>query len=136
MLIYITLPNIYWMSEKYLRQEVSYNSNRPLESIFRNNISRILDFLILNPQFDYSTSEMSKITKVPPRTIQRVLPHLVAKELVKETGKVGNTKMYILNTQSELAEVLRRYVQTAINVNINNARKQHISVQINEKPMP
>lgn len=134
--LYITLPNIYWMSKKYLRQEVSYNSNRPLESIFRNNISRILDFLILNPQFDYSASEMSKITKVPPRTIQRVLPHLVAKELVKETGKVGNTKMYILNTQSELAEVLRRYVQTAINVNINNARKQHISVQINEKPMP
>jgi hypothetical protein len=85
------------MSEKYLRQEVSYNSNRPLESIFRNNISRILDFLILNPQFDYSASEMSKIT---------------------------------------LAEVLRRYVQTAINVNINNARRQHISVQINEKPMP
>jgi DNA-binding transcriptional regulator YhcF (GntR family) len=124
------------MSEKRLRQEVSYNSNRPLESIFRNNISRILDFLILNPQFDYSASEMSKITKVPPRTIQRVLPHLVAKELVKETGKVGNTKMYILNTQSELAEVLRRYVQTAINVNINNARKQHVSVQINEKPMP
>ena len=134
--LYITRPNIYWMSEKYLRQEVSYNSNRPLESIFRNNISRILDFLILNPQFDYSASEMSKITKVPPRTIQRALPHLVAKELVKETGKVGNTKMYILNTQSELAEVLRRYVQTAINVNINNARKQHISVQINEKPMP
>ena len=134
--LYITLPNIYWMSKKYLRQEVSYNSNRPLESIFRNNISRILDFLILNPQFDYSASEMSKITKVPPRTIQRVLPHLVAKELVKETGKVGNTKMYILNTQSELAEVLRRYVQTAINVNINNARKQHVSVQINEKPMP
>ena len=118
------------MSEKRLRQEVSYNSNRPLESIFRNNISRILDFLILNPQFDYSASEMSKITKVPPRTIQRVLPHLVAKELVKETGKVGNTKMYILNTQSELAEVLRRYVQTAINVNINNARKQHVSVQL------
>jgi hypothetical protein len=38
--------------------------------------------------------------------------------------------MYILNTQSELAETLRRYVQTAINLNINNARKQHVSVQL------
>ena len=118
------------MSAKYAREEVSYNSNRPLESVFRNSVSRILDFLILNPKFDYSASEMSKITKVPPRTIQRVLPHLVAKELVKETGKIGNTKMYILNTQSELAETLRRYVQTAINLNINNARKQHVSVQL------
>lgn len=121
---------IHQMSAKYAREEVSYNSNRPLESLFRNSTSRILDFLILNSKFDYSASEMSKITKVPPRTIQRVLPHLVAKELVKETGKIGNTKMYILNTQSELAETLRRYVQTAINLNINNARKQHVSVQL------
>lgn len=121
---------IHWMSAKYAREEVSYNSNRPLESLFRNSTSRILDFLILNSKFDYSASEMSKITKVPPRTIQRVLPHLVAEELVKETGKIGNTKMYILNTQSELAETLRRYVQTAINLNINNARKQHVSVQL------
>ena len=118
------------VSEKYARGEVSYSSNRPLEFIFRNSTSRILDFLILNSKFDYSASEMSKITKVPPRTIQRVLPHLVATELVKETGKIGNTKMYILNTQSELAETLRRYVQTAINLNINNARKQHVSVQL------
>lgn len=118
------------LSEKYAREEVSYSSNRPLEFIFRNSTSRILDFLILNSKFDYSASEMSKITKVPPRTIQRVLPHLVATELVKETGKIGNTKMYILNTQSELAETLRRYVQTAINLNINNARKQHVSVQL------
>jgi DNA-binding transcriptional regulator YhcF (GntR family) len=118
------------MSENYVREEVSYSSNRPLESIFRNSISRILDFLILNSKFDYSASEMSKITKVPPRTIQRVLPHLVAAELVKETGKIGNTKMYILNTQSELAEVLRRYVQTALNLNIDNVRNQHVSVQL------
>jgi hypothetical protein len=119
------------MSENYARQEVTYSSNRPLESIFRNSTSRILDFLILNSKFDYYASEMSKITKVPPRTIQRVLPHLVAKELVKETGKIGNTKMYMLNTQSELAEVLKHYVQTAINLNIDNARKQHVSVQLN-----
>jgi hypothetical protein len=41
--------------------------------------------------------------------------------------------MYILNTQSELAQVLRQYVQTAINVNIDNARKQHVPVQLNKK---
>lgn len=131
--LYTVQLKVHWMSEKYPRQEVSYNSNRPLESIFRNSISRILDFLILNPQFDYSATEMSKITKVPPRTIQRVLPHLVAKNLVNETGRVGNTKMYILNTQSKLAEVLIRYVQTTINVNIDSARKQHVSVQLNKK---
>ncbi|HEX5977914.1 MAG TPA: hypothetical protein VFY68_11585 [Nitrososphaeraceae archaeon] len=115
---------------KYLRQEVNYNNNRPLESLFRNSISRILDFLILNQQFDYTASEMSKITRIPSHTIQRVLPHLVEKDLVKETRKVGNTKTYIFNTQSKLAEGLRHYMQTAINENIDCARRQHISFQM------
>ena len=118
---------------KYLRQEVNYNNNRPLESLFRNSISRILDFLILNSKFDYSASEMSKITRVPSHTIQRVLPHLVEKDLVKETRKVGNTKTYIFNTQSKLAEGLRHYMQTAINENIDCARRQYISFQMGKK---
>jgi predicted HTH transcriptional regulator len=132
MLLY-HFAQIFLVTEKYLRQEVSHNGKRPLESVFKNSTSRILDFLILNSKFDYSASEMSRITKVPPRTIQRVLPRLVAKELIRETGKIGNTKMYILNTQTELAQVLRQYVQTAINVNIDNARKQHVPVQLNKK---
>jgi DNA-binding transcriptional regulator GbsR (MarR family) len=118
---------------KYLRQEVNYNNNRPLESLFRNSISRILDFLILNQQFDYTASEMSKITRVPSHTIQRVLPHLVEKDLVKETRKVGNTKTYIFNAQSKLAEGLRHYMQTAINENIDCSRRQYISFQMGKK---
>jgi DNA-binding transcriptional regulator YhcF (GntR family) len=112
------------MEEVPTRQEISYNKNRPLESIFQNTSARILDFLILNRKFDYSAPEMSKITQIPLRTIQRVLPHLVKKELIKETGKIGNTKMYMLNTNSELTELLRQYVITTINMNIDDARKQ------------
>jgi DNA-binding transcriptional regulator YhcF (GntR family) len=112
------------MEEISTRQEISYNKNRPLESIFQNTSARILDFLILNRKFDYSAPEMSKITQIPLRTIQRVLPHLVEKELIKETGKIGNTKMYMLNTNSELTELLRQYVIATINMNIDNARKQ------------
>jgi predicted HTH transcriptional regulator len=112
------------MEEVSTRQEISYNKNRPLESIFQNTSARILDFLILNRKFDYSAPEMSKITQIPLRTIQRVLPHLVKKELIKETGKIGNTKMYMLNTNSELTELLRQYVITTINMNIDDARKQ------------
>jgi Fic family protein len=79
------------------RQEVVYNRNRPLESIFKNSTARVLDFLILNQNFDYSAAEISTITGIPLRTVQRVMPHLVQKELVKETGKIGNTRMYIIN---------------------------------------
>ncbi len=106
------------------RQEVVYNRNRPLESIFQNGPARVLDFLILNQNFDYSAAEISRITGIPLRTVQRVLPHLVQKELVKETGKIGNTRMYIINSKSELSELLRQYVLTRINIDIDKTRKQ------------
>jgi DNA-binding transcriptional regulator GbsR (MarR family) len=106
------------------RQEVVYNRNRPLESIFKNSPARVLDFLILNQNFDYSAAEISTITGIPLRTVQRVMPHLVQKELVKETGKIGNTRMYIINSKSELSELLRQYVLTRINIDIDKTRKQ------------
>ena len=115
------------MLKSSLRQEVIYDRSRPLESTFRNTASRVLDFLVLNWNFDYSASEISKTTQIPLRTLQRVLPHLVEKELIKETGKVGNTKMYILNGESKLAGALRQYVLAAININIDNARKHQRS---------
>lgn len=98
-------------------QEVSYNKNRPLERVFRNSTSRVLDFLLLNPDFDYSVAELSKITEIPLRTLQRVLPNLVEHGLIKERRKVGNTTMYILKTDSKLVQALQQYLNTAIDMN-------------------
>ena len=112
------------MAEVSLRREVLYNRKRPLEAIFQNTSARILDFLVLNQKFDYSAPEISKITRVPLRTLQRVLPRLVSKQIVKETGKIGKTRMYMLNTDSELAKLLRQFSLATINVEIDNALKQ------------
>jgi hypothetical protein len=115
------------MADTSLRRQVSHKRNRPLESVFRNTTARVLDFLVLNQEFDYSASEISKITQIPLRSLQRVLLNLVEKELIMETGKIGNTKMYIINSNSQLAELLRQYVLATININIDNARKQDSS---------
>jgi DNA-binding transcriptional regulator GbsR (MarR family) len=117
------------------RQEVVYNRNRPLESIFQNSPARVLDFLILNQNFDYSAAEISRITGIPLRTVQRVMPHLVQKELVKETGKIGNTRMYIINSNSELSELLRQYVMTRINIDIDKSRRQGTSNKLNNNSL-
>jgi hypothetical protein len=112
------------MAEVSLRREVLYNKKRPLEAIFQNTTARILDFLVLNQKFDYSAPEISKITQIPLRTLQRVLPRLVNKGMVKETGRIGNTRMYILNTDSELARLLSQFILATINIEIDTALKQ------------
>jgi hypothetical protein len=121
------------MAQISSRREVLYNRQRPLEAIFQNTTARILDFLVLNQKFDYSAPEISKTTKIPLRTLQRVLPHLVRKEIVKETGRIGNTRMYMLNTESELAKLLRQFILATINIEIDNALKQKIYHQPENK---
>jgi len=101
------------------RQEVEYNRDTPLEGIFRNSVARILDFLILNQDFDYSPAEMSRITGIPLRTVQRAVAHLVSKDLIKENRPIGNTTMYILNLKSPMALALRDCIRTAINQNVD-----------------
>lgn len=100
------------------RHEVAYTRDTPLEGIFRNSIARILDFLILNQDFDYSPAEMSRITGIPTRTVQRAIAHLLGKRLIKETRSVGNSTMFILNSESPLAAALRNYIVAAINQNV------------------
>ena len=101
--------------------EISHLKNRPLERIFQNNISRILDFFIFNQNFNFSTSEISELSDIPLRTVQRILPHLVEKEIIKEIKINKKNKTYELNKNSELVEVLNKYSIVTINSFIKDA---------------
>lgn len=104
--------------------EVSYDKNRPFERVFKNATSRVLDFLLLNPDFDYSIPELNKSTQIPIRTLQRVLPHLVEQDLIKERRKIGNTTMYVLKVSSPLVQALQQYVNSAIDLNFQIAKNK------------
>jgi Fe2+ or Zn2+ uptake regulation protein len=102
-------------------KEISHLKNRPLERIFQNNISRILDFFIFNQNFNFSSTEISKLGDIPLRTVQRILPHLVEKEIIKEIKINKKNKTYELNKNSELVEVLNKYSVVTINSFIKDA---------------
>jgi Fe2+ or Zn2+ uptake regulation protein len=102
-------------------KEISHLKNRPLERIFQNNISRILDFFIFNQNFNFSSTEISELGDIPLRTVQRILPHLVEKEIIKEIKINKKNKTYELNKNSELVEVLNKYSVVTINSFIKDA---------------
>jgi hypothetical protein len=104
-------------------QEILNLKNRPLERVFQNNIARIIDFFIINQNFNFSTSEISDLSEVPLRTVQRIVPQLVKKEILKETKTTKRNRTYELNKSSELAETLNRYSIATMNSFIKNAKK-------------
>lgn len=98
--------------------------NRPLERIFQNNIARIIDFFIINQNFNFSTAEISELSDVPLRTIQRIIPQLVEKEIIIEVKRGKKNKAYGLNKDSELAEILNEYAISTMNSFINEGIRQ------------
>jgi predicted DNA-binding transcriptional regulator len=113
------------MSEHAPNPEVVYSKNTPLERIFRNATARVLDFLIVQQGLDYSPAEISRITEIPLRTVQKVIPHLLQRGLIKSNRSVGNTTMYVLNPESRTAKVLRQLIISEVNEDIDNTQREH-----------
>ncbi len=61
---------------------------------------RILDFLITYADFDYSMTEIAKNSNVGWSTFNEIWPGLIKKNIVIHTRKVGNAKLYKLNTKN------------------------------------
>jgi DNA-binding IscR family transcriptional regulator len=95
--------------------------NRPLERIFRNNIARIIDFLIINQQFKFTCRELSNLSDIPLRSVQRIMPQLVKNKIVIENKFKGKIKNYELNKNFKLVEILSLYSIETINVFVDEA---------------
>jgi len=95
--------------------------NRPLERIFRNNIARIIDFLIINQQFKFTSKEISNLSDTPLRSVQRILPQLVKNKIVIENMYKGKIKNYEINLNFRLVEILSLYSIETINIFVDEA---------------
>lgn len=67
---------------------------------------RIIDFLIDNLMYDYSLVEIAKGAGVAYTTLIDIFPDLIKKEIVKQTRKVGKSKMYQLNKENPAVKVM------------------------------
>ena len=61
---------------------------------------RILDFLIEGREIDYSMTEIAKNAGVGWTAFSELWPQLIEKNIVKFTRKIGNARLYRLNTEN------------------------------------
>ena len=69
---------------------------------------KILDFLILSRDMDYSMTEISKNSEVGWSSFSEIWPRLVEKKIVELTRTVGNAKLYKLNIKNPWVKELIR----------------------------
>ncbi|HJT46943.1 MAG TPA: helix-turn-helix domain-containing protein [Nitrososphaeraceae archaeon] len=105
-------------SEKAQRQIIEYNNNKseekkPFKRMFPNAFVRILDFLILNRDLDYTGSDIARKTNLTYMTVVRELQTLLDEGIVKVTRKLGRSNMYKL-IDSQKVRWLVQYVDDSI----------------------
>jgi len=69
---------------------------------------RVLDFLILGKDMDYSMTEICKNAGVGWTAFSEIWPNLEKKGIIMFTRKIGNAKLYRLNTKNPWVRELIR----------------------------
>jgi len=63
--------------------------------------NRILDFLIVSQEFDYSLKDIAKFSKLGYTTLKKVKNELVKEKWIVLTRTVGKAQMYKLNVSNK-----------------------------------
>ena len=72
--------------------------------------AKILDFLLMFREFDYSEADISRNAGISARHLYRSLPKLVNLALVQQTRLSGRSKMYKLKANSDAIQALEKFV--------------------------
>ena len=80
----------------------------PLESVFPGSTSKILDFLVIFRDYDYSISDISKNSGVGFKTTLNEIHRLEDQGVVQNTRNVGKATMYKLNPVSNQVKTINK----------------------------
>ena len=78
--------------------------------IFGNSpILKVLDFLVVNEDFDYSMTDIAKLSGVGYSTLKLFWGKLEKNNIIKQTREVGKAKMYRLNFANPIIKKFRDF---------------------------
>ena len=80
-----------------------------LETFGDSPILRALDFLVVNEEFDYSMTDIAKLSGVGYATLKLFWQKLEEKNIITNTRTVGKAKMYKINVNNPVMKKFRDF---------------------------
>jgi hypothetical protein len=87
-------------------------------------VLRVLDFLIVNEDFDYSMTDIAKLSGVGYATLKLFWNKLEKTKVVKNTRMVGKAKMYSLNYSNPIMKKFRDFYWETTKQYLHKALKE------------
>lgn len=75
-----------------------------LEFVGDTPITRLLNFLIIGREFDYTLTDLANKAGISWTTLNRIFPKLLAQRIVIQVRQVGRAKLYKLNAANPLVK--------------------------------
>ena len=82
--------------------------------------NRILDFLIVHQEFDYSLKDIAKYSGAGYATLKKMQKDLIANGWIILTRKVGKAKMYKLNLKSPVVNAFIDFYWSVVLSEVKN----------------
>ncbi len=97
----------------------------PLTRLFNTATAKVLDFLLSNEGLQYTKDEISQLTTVPDRTLQRSLQTLLSEQVIKRSKNKGRVYYYTANLSSPRVSGLLSYINSTLIFNLENAMRSN-----------
>ncbi len=82
-------------------------------------ILRVLDFLIVNDDFDYSMTDIAELSGIGYATLKLFWPELEKNEIVIKTRDVGKAKLYKLNDKNIIVQKFKEFYWETVRHKVN-----------------
>lgn len=96
----------------------------PLTRLFPTANAKVLDFLLTNEGLHYTEDEISELTTIPPRTLQRSLQSLLFEKVIKREKRNGRTYYYTANLSAPRVSSLLSYINATMMTNLDEALQE------------
>ncbi len=93
----------------------------PLTRLFPTANAKVLDFLLTNEGLHYTEDEISELTVIPSRTLQRSIQSLLSEKVIKRGKKTGRTYYYTANLSAPRVSSLLSYINSTMMASLDEA---------------
>jgi len=87
--------------------------------------NRVLDFLIVHQEFDYSLKDIARFSGVGYTTLKKMQKQLIQNDWIKLTRMVGKAKLYKLNLDSPVVKKFIDFYWSVIESEIEPKKETH-----------
>ena len=94
-----------------------------VELLGESPVIKVLDFLLVARDFDYSKSEIAENAEISWNTLASIWPFLFGNEIIIKTRRVGKQDMFKLNMDNEKVRMLIKFDNELIKYSIDTAAK-------------